>query len=573
MKNPKTIIMLFICMVFAGNLLSCSDETINETPVEFFQVGFISADSNKISQYVNNLYTFLPTGYNRLGGNSMVASATDEAVHALKGVSEAELWATGRWDAFNTRDNSFSNCYTGIRRSFIFEDQVLPLVESYTLTQAGKDQFLGETLFLRAYFNFELLKRFGGYPLVKKTLSTDEDLKIPRNTYDDCVAYISDLCDSAANLLPLSYTASQFGRATKGAALALKARMLLYAASPLFNDSSKPNNDLEHGKYDPSKWEKAAEAAAAVINLKNTNGTAVYSLYTAGTGYDAFFNTLTSNNEIIISRMEPAGNTIERLNGPVSITGGEGGTCPSLDLVNDYEMANGVPFDWNNPAQAQAPFANRDPRFAKSILYNGATWMLNVVIETFDGGKDLVGNKATRTGFYLRKFLNANARWNAPTGNTFHCFPLIRYGEVLLNYAEAMNEAYGPDADPKAYGMTARGAIQLIRKRAGLTANTDLSQNVSTGDQNAMRTAIRHERRIELAFEEHRHLDVRRWKIAETVFNGPVSGLHIVKNSDNTYTYTTQIAEKHIFTSRMYLYPFPQSEISRNPNLVQNTGW
>jgi hypothetical protein len=522
---------------------------------------------------VNNIYSFLPGGYNRLSGNSMIASATDEAVHAEKGTSEAELWATGSWNSNYTRDNTFSDCYTGIRRSFVFEEQILPNIENIVMTSVGRNLYYGQVIFLRAYFNFELLKRFGGYPLVKKALSSDEDLQIPRSTYDTCVDYITQLCDEAAALLPLSHADNQLGRATKGAALALKARVLLYAASPLFNDPAKQDDNLEYGKYAASKWEKAAEVAAAVINLKNTNGNNVYSLYTAGTGYDAFFYTLTANSEIILSKMGAASNTIERLNGPVSITNGEGGTCPTLDLVNDYEMITGVSFDWNNSVHALNPFANRDPRFAKSILYNGATWMNEMVIETFDGGKDLTGNKATRSGFYLRKFLNINARWNAPTGTTQHCFPLFRFGEILLNYAEAMNEAYGPDVDPKGYGITAREAVQLIRKRAGLTANTDLLQTVSVGDQNAMRNAIRHERRIELAFEEHRHLDVRRWKIAETVFNRPVSGLKIVKNGDGTYTYTSQTIEQHVFTSRMYLYPFPQAEISRNKNLVQNTGW
>jgi hypothetical protein len=573
MKKSNSISTILIFLISGWSLSSCSDDTINTTPVEFIPASIICGDSAKIVQFVNNIYSFLPNGYNRLGGNSMVASATDEAVHAEKGTSEAELWSTGSWNANYTRDNIFSDCYTGIRRSFVFEEQILPNIENIIMTSAGKNLYYGQTLFLRAYFNFELLKRYGGYPLVKKVLSPDEDLQIQRSTYDACVDYITGLCDEVAALLPLSHADNQLGRATKGAALALKARVLLYAASPLFNDPSHQDDNLEHGSYDPGKWVKAAEAAATVINLKNTNGNNLYSLYTAGTGYDAFFHTLTSNSEIILSRMASANNTIEKLNGPVSITDGEGGTCPTLDLVNEYEMIIGVPFDWNNPKHAANPFADRDPRFAKSILYNGATWMSGMEIETFEGGKDLAGNKATRTGFYLRKFLNINARWIAPAGTAQHCFPLLRYGEVLLNYAEAMNEAYGPDVDPGGYGITARDAVQLIRKRAGLTENTDLLQRVSVGDQNAMRDAIRHERRIELAFEEHRHLDVRRWKIAETVFNRSVSGLRIVKNDDETYTYTPQDIEPRVFAPRMYLYPFPQSEISRNKNLVQNTGW
>lgn len=572
MKKIKSIITLCVCCI-AGGLASCSDEGINDTPVSFIPARIICGDSAKIVQYVNNVYTFLPNGYNRFDDNtSMLAASTDEAVHAVVG-SDMEKWGGGSWNPTNIYDDPLANCYTGIRRSYIFEEEILPLIEIKVMTEAGQQQCLGQIRFLRAFYNFELLKRFGGYPLIQKSLSTDENLDIPRNTYDACVDHITELCDQAAELLPLSYATNQLGRATKGAALALKARTLLYAASPLFNDPSKAEEALEHGKYDVSKWEKAAAAAASVINLKNTNGSPVYNLYTVGGGYDDFFYILNANNEIILSKMALASNSVERANGPVSITNGQGGTCPSLDLVNDYEMINGEAFDWNNPEHAANPFANRDPRFEKSILHNGSTWINKMTVETFAGGKDLIGVKATRTGFYMRKFCNISASWNAPTGTTQHCFPLLRYGETLLTYAEAMNEAYGPDIDPKGYGMTAREAVRQIRQRAGLTGNINLSVTVPVGDKDKMRNAIRHERRIELAFEEYRHLDLRRWKLAEKVLNQAVSGLKIEKKADGTFTYTPQVVESRVFTPQMYLYPFPQSEISRNPNLIQNTGW
>lgn len=573
MKKLKSFIITCVCGIVGWGLSSCSDETINDTPVTFIPARIICGDSVKIVQYVNNVYTFLPNGYNSFDNNtSMLAASTDEAVHAVVG-SDMEKWGSGSWNSTSLYDNPLSACYTGIRRSFIFEEELLPLIDDNVMSEVGQKLCLGQILFLRAFYNFEMLKRFGGYPLVKKVLSTKDNLNIPRNTYDECADYITGLCDQAADLLPMSHATNQLGRATKGAALALKARVLLYAASPLFNDVTKAEDALEHGKYDVSKWEKAATAAAAVINLKNTNGNPIYSLYTSGGGYSDFFYVLNANNEIILSKMTSPSNTVERLNGPVSITNGQGGTCPTLNLVNDYEMITGEAFDWNNPVQAASPFANRDPRFEKSILYNGSTWMNKMTIETFKGGKDLVGVNATRTGFYMRKFCNINATWNAPTGTTPHCFPLLRYGEVLLNYAESMNEAYGPDVDPKRYGMTAREAIALIRRRAGLTGNINLSVTVSSGNKDKMRDAIRHERRIELAFEEHRHLDLRRWKLAESILSQPVSGLIIEKKEDGTYTYTSRVVESRVFTSQMYLYPFPQTEISRNPNLVQNTGW
>lgn len=560
------IFIAYVSCIIAG-LSSCSDEDIKEIPVEFTPVHIICGDSTKIVQYVNNVYTFLPDGYNRFDENtSMLASSTDEAVHAVVG-SGMQRWGEGGWSPADLLDNPLNKCYTGIRRSFIFEEEILPLVDNNVMGEFGKKLCLGQIYFLRAYYNLEILKRFGGYPLVKTVLTTSDDLNIPRSTYDECVDYIVDLCGQAAELLPITYATNQLGRATKGAALALKARTLLYAASPLFNDPTQVDDTFEHGKYDASKWEKAAEAAAAVIKL-NT-----YGLYTDGKGYEDFFYTLDKNNEIILSRMCAAHNDVERLNGPVSITNGEGGTCPSLNLVNDYEMIDGKAFDWNNPEHAANPFANRDPRFEKSILYNGSTWMNNMVVETFTGGKDFTGVKATRTGFYIRKFCNISASWNAPIGKAFHCFPLLRYGDLLLMYAEAMNEAYGPDTDSKGYGLTARQAVALIRERAGLTGNIDLSETVPAGNREKMRIAIQHERRIELAFEEHRHLDLRRWKLAEQVLNQPVLGLKIDKKEDGTFTYTPQVVESREFTPKMYLYPFPQSEMSRNTNLKQNTGW
>lgn len=548
----KKIIYAFACMTMIVILAACSKEDINSEPVQYAQSDKVYGNSLNISQAVNRLYTYIPTGYNRLGGNSMVAAATDEAVHGPRN-SEAELWGTGLWGTtpLTLRDDSFTESYAGIRATFVYSEEIHPNIIDAVMTKSNRDIQYGQVLFVRALLNFELLKRHGGYPIVKSLLKADDNLNIPKSTYDECVQYISALCDEATDLLPATYPTADFGRATKGAAMALKARLLLYAASPLNNPAGTV-----------SKWQAAAAASAAVINLKT------YSLYTAGTGYDAFFSTLGGNNEIIFLKNLLPSNTIERLNGPVSLVGGEGGTNPSLDLVNAYERIDGTPFSWSNPVHAANPFLNRDPRLAKSILYNGVSWM-GTTIETFEGGKDKLGSKATRTGFYLRKFLVASARWTAPVGTGNHSFPLFRYGEVLLNYAEAMNEAFGPD-NPGTFGLTARQALTMIRTRAGLTANQSVPL---ANDQAKMRTAIRNERRVELAFEEHRHLDLRRWKIAEQVLNQPVSGLKIVKNTDGTLTYTPVTVEQRVFQPKMYLYPFPQAEIGRNSSLVQNTGW
>lgn len=555
----KKAIYIFASLATFVMAVSCSKETINSEPVQYVGANIVYGNVVFIIDAVNSLYTYVPDGYNRLGGNSMVASATDEAVNATRN-SEAELWGTGSWGTTSStlRDDAFATSYQGIRATYVYTEEIDPNIIEAIMPKVERESNYGQAIFIRALLNFELLKRYGGYPILKHKLKVNEDLNIPKSSYDECVKYISDLCDTAQTVLKINYSsAGDFGRATKGAAMALKARLLLYAASPLNNSGG-----------DIARWQAAAAASAAIINFQS-GGSKVYDLYNGGSGYDAFFNTLAGNKEIIFSHMALNSNTYERLNGPVSITNGEGGTNPTLDLVDSYERIDGTPFDWSNPVHSANPFADRDPRFAKSILFNGANWMNNTTIETFDGGKDDIGNKATRTGFYLRKFLSINARWNAPIGTANHSFPLFRYGEVLLNYAEAMNEAYGPD-NPSTYGITARQAIALIRIRAGLTANQTVP---AANDQVTMRAAIHHERRIELAFEEHRHLDLRRWKTGEQVLNQPVHGLKIVNNGDGTFSYSPKVVEQREFQSKMYLYPFPQTEISRNPSLVQNTGW
>lgn len=538
-------------------MASCSNETINKQPIEYVSPDIIYGNSVLIIQAVNRLYTHIPGGYNRLGGSSMVASATDESVHASRG-SEAELWGTGSWGTTpaSQRDALFSTLYAGIRATFIYAEDIHPNIIDEVMNKADREANYGQALFIRALLNFELLKRYGGYPIVKKALSPTDDLNIPKSTYDECVQYIAALCDEAFSMLLVTYPTADFGRATKGAALALKARLLLYAASPLNNSTS-----------DVTKWQAAAKAAEQIVNF-TSGGAKIYDLYTAGTGYDAFFNTLAGNKEIIFSKMEARSNTYERLNGLVSFVGGAGGTNPTLDLVNAYERIDGTAFNWANPVHAANPFADRDPRFAKSILYNGASWM-GTTVETFEGGKDRLTINATRTGFYLRKFLSTSARFVAPTGVADHCFPLFRYGEVLLNYAEAMNEAYGPD-NASTFTLSARDALALVRKRAGLTNNLTVPLAVT---KEAFREAVRKERRIELAFEEHRHLDLRRWKIAEDVLNKPVNGLKILKKDDGGFTYTPEVVETRAFQPKMYLYPFPQDEISRNSGLRQNTDW
>lgn len=554
MKRIKYILLFAV----ASLLWSACENSIDDLPQDYLNVTDLLTDTAYVIGFVDDMYASVSDGYNRLEGNSMIASSTDEAVKCRIN-TEAEQMALGIWSPANTHDGMWDAMYKGIRKSNVFFEEIEPALPVGLFKNESTIQLLrGQAFFFRALFHFELVKRYGGVPVVTEVLKAGDGINIPRDNYDDCIDFIVSQCDEAAALLPVEWPAAtvNFGRATKGAALALKARALLYAASPLFNDPSNAENSPENGTYSAAKWQTAALAANDVIALN------YYNLYA---NYQNFFTTLNNNKEIIFLHMAPQNNEVEKLNGPSGYTGGGGGSCPTLDLVESFQMADGSSFDWSNPDHAADPFANREPRFYATVLYNGASWMGDAV-DTYEGGNDLGSSNSTKTGFYLKKFMSESARWfGGNTGNTYHCFPLFRYAEVLLNYAEAMNEAYGP-SDLALFSMNAVTAVNQVRARAGLPG---IDVSVS---REALRELIRHERKIELAFEEHRHLDLRRWKIAEDVLNKPVRGLTITLEN-GSYSYEQKVAQTRVFRPEMYLYPIPRTEINRNNSLTQNTGW
>jgi hypothetical protein len=293
-----------------------------------------------------------------------------------------------------------------------------------------------------------------------------------------------------------------------------------------------------------------------------------------GGGYANLFYDA-NNNESIFARLytKNAGHThLEIANGPNGY-GGWGGNLPLQNLVDDYEMNNGKPItDPTSTYNAQDPYVNRDPRFYATILFNGAPYR-GSTIETFlPGGKDSKdGNEnwnTSKTGYYLRKFINESYPLQNPWGNAgFQPWYYFRYAEVLLNFAEAANEMGGPDAVPAGSTLSARAAINLVRSRVNMPA-------VTATTQSDMRTAIQNERRVELAFEEHRFYDVRRWKIAEVTESKPALGITITKNG-STLAYANKVAlDGRAFNPRMYWLPIPRAEIQASGNKIeQNTGY
>jgi hypothetical protein len=525
-------------------------------------------------------FGYLPSGYNTIGvlgngtGGSWFASASDEAEEVS--VAEAiQNFNIGNWNQYSNPDNVWEKNYKGIRTANDFT-QIADTITWYEWKLSNPTAYnervfrtkmwLNEMYFLRGFFYFELIKRYGGVPLIKEKLnvvtSLDSIKKIKRSSFADCVDYIVDQCDTAAKYLAVTQAAADYGAPTKGAALALKARTLLYAASDLYNKSG--NSDPVLGYTDGNRqqrWIRAAEACKAVLDMAPAT-------YTLNASYPALFQLGSAlNKEVIFERRLGTSNTFEAANYSIGFNGGNTGTCPSQNLVDAYEMKDGSKFDWSNPLHAADPYANRDPRLAMTVVLNNSTFNKRT-IELWEGGIDgLPLNRASKTGYYLNKYVTQNLDLTK-NQTYYHQWICFRLTEIYLDYAEALNEAYGPD-DKSTYTLTAREAVNMVRARAGV-AMPAIPLGL-TKDQ--FRDRLRNERRVELAFEEHRYWDVRRWGIGTSAFNEDLRGVKIT-NTGTGFTYSPYVVESRTFKPEMDLYPIPYEEVLKsNGNIIQNPGW
>lgn len=555
------------------SFINCQDLEYNEETGNSEEDVF--NDFPRSKQFVSGIYNYLPTDFNSIGG-ALRAAATDEAEH-VNDFSDVQKFNEGSWSAVQQLDNVWGTMYNGIRAVNVylkgsegqkFEDQQYTNTYKDIMLQYNNYSF--EVRFLRAYFYFELVKRYKSVPLITTVLTPDQAANVKQATFQEVVDFIVKECDEVAAVLPIDYRVyaggNETGRATKGAALALKARMLLYAASPLHNES----NDLV-------LWQKAAAAAKEVMDIRPA-----YSLISS---YGSVVNNLstTPGAELIFEKREAASNGFETRNSPIGFQGGNTGTCPTQNLVDAYEMRlNGLPI--TDPASRYSPaspYAQRDARLAQTVIFNGDRWK-GLAVESFFGGRNgLPITNATKTGYYLRKYLvetiNIDPNSNGGVLTTRERnWTIFRYGEILLNYAEAMNEAYGPEATPPGGGLTARQAVNLIRARAGMPrfpgSDSNASPRVLTPlTKDEFRTKLRNERRVELAFEDHRFWDIRRWKIGDQTTN--IFAMNITRNANLSFTFVPQLLEVRAWEKRMYFYPIPQSEIFKNKNLIQNEDW
>lgn len=556
-----TILLCGILTLSACNTLDF-DESTGKSKDETY------AYFSNLTRLVSNIYSGLPSTLAPIG-NSMRDAASDDAVYTWNNNAVYDMYAN-LWSPVNLIDNTWDKNYTAIRSANSYlENNSLETIARFQWDPSYKDvilpkaeMYVHEVRFLRAFFYFELAKRYGAVPLLTRTYSVEEINDVPKSSFDDVISYIETECDAIIPELPVTQAASvaggflgETGRATKGAAMALKAKALLYAASKLNN----PTNAS-------AKWDKAAKASWDII----ASGT--YSLENIAT--DPLYNNNGGNDvlkskQLIFERRSGDLNTFEANNFPFGFEGAKGGTTPTQNLADVYEMADGTAFSWENPAHVSAMYYSstslptRDPRFYKNIIPNGAAFM-SQTIETFVGGKNgapIVG--ATLTGYYLRKYVNQTVSLATGTANKKpHHTYIFRYADVLLSYAEAMNELVGPDAPYSTYTMTARTAVNLVRSAANMPGATASAADFTQ--------YIRDERRRELAFEDSRFWDIRRWQIGEVVKD--IYGVKISKTG-SVLSYEKVKIQNRVWDNKMYLYPIPQSERYVNAKLTQNPGW
>jgi len=572
MKLNKIIIGALATLALA----SCNDQ-MEYKEYNIYDKDYITKNFGNVGGFMTDIYNTVEYDFGNYSGGAMQASATDESMYSKLG-NAIEDFYNGAWSPSNAKGSIWSSMYSGIKvcnhvleqmQGLTFDELVLN--KDYTQQMHRYQNYQYEARFMRAYFYFALVRQYGGVPLVTTEISAEEANSIARSSADDIFKFIIDECNDIQNKIIADYSdlgdyalgTEESGRADKLAVLALKARAALYWASPLFNAS----NDKE-------RYHTAATYTKELLTAAEARGKGLTANY-ADLWDAASFNTSTIMKEILFGRRyyksTSGDNLVETNNYPVGIEGGAGGNCPTQNLVDAYDMkTSGLSINETGSGyDAKNPYNDRDPRLAATVAVNGDQWPTYsgaAKLETFQGGingEPLTG--ATPTGYYLKKLCNGaiSLASNSKLKESRHTWLTFRMGEAYLNYAEAVFKYLGSaDATSVEFPMSAREAANKTRQRAGMPGLA------STGD---FWTRLCNERFVELAFEGHRFWDVRRWKEADKYFK-TITEMKLTKNDDGSITYTRQNVSRQ-WSEKMYLFPIPQTERMKNPNLTQNPGW
>ena len=613
MKKMKKIVFCLLSLVVFG----CNDDFVNTKPLDQLGESTVWTDASLAEAFVSEIYA----GFGNGGfDEQMNASLTDETIFTHPGrnittITESRSnpanpgWINGTL--------SWGNMYLRIRAcNLALSNLEAPKFTNPVLV----DRLKGEVKFLRAYYYQQLIRYFGAVPIIDKPFTlNDSDFLSPRNTWEECVNFIVKNCDEAAALLDGKTTAA--GRANKAAALALKARVLIYAASDLHDmPTAKSKSSVLSSYAKPelvgyvsgdrkARWEKARDAAKAVLDLPGFG----YALnltnpVSSADGTANYMNASLAKNggekEILIGRYfinakQEGGGRQGLFNGPNGYHNWAGNTPIQL-MIDDYEMMDGSKFDWNKTEHASAPYTDRDPRFYASILYEGARWKPRTSdvaskdpVNQIQTGQYILANGTTvfgldtrkssvedwngsYTGYYIRKFVDPNPA--IIDQNTWQQvpWPILRYTEMVFHYAEALIEL-GDHANALLW-------LNKVRFRAGMPALTE------TGD--ALKQRFRNEKRVEMYLEEQRYHDTRRWMIAPTTIGRKANGINVTgvakagatipnpyRFDPNAFSYTYKVfeidpgKENRAWLDKMYYLPIHRDEMNRNNKLVQNPGY
>lgn len=612
-KTINLYVSIFLLLVTACDYLDV-------VPAEFTTDEQVWSDINLAEKTIGRLYNVLP--------NNIVDdmwAATDEVKHHWE---NPVVWKYNQ-GAWGPTDIPSFNIWAGRYRDIRRANLILQNLESVPIPDNKVDyykdripRYLAEVRFLRAYFYFELFRCWGPVPLSNDIYDANniQGLEIPRNSLDEFTEFLVTELDDIAKVLPLSYKESEYGRATRGAALALKSRFLLYIASPLFNGNTmyaeiknKDGKQLFPQTYDREKWLAAANAAKELLDMKGTYDLAKSALYPDNPveNYATLFYE-TEFKESIFVRLQGATNSVETALLPNGAgIKGQGKFSVAQELIDCYETKDGYPINhpqsgyttegfwdgtmWDGLAYTQVTkvsnmYKDRDPRFYASIFFHRANWRRNIVkrhikLAWWGGNKNTNSDgwpkKGTNceSGYNIRKWCSPNVDKNTGKGTARRNYPIFRFAEAYLNYAEAMNEYLdAPD-------QTIYDAVNTVRARAGMPPLPIIPEDKT---KEGMRNRIRNERRVEFAFERHRFFDVRRWMIATDVDNKPIHGLNArpsqkeleatglninSEEAGEACFYKVVELQNRTFEAKHYLFPIPQVDIDRAPYLVQNYGW
>ncbi|MGO1245453.1 MAG: RagB/SusD family nutrient uptake outer membrane protein [Sphingobacterium sp.] len=540
--------VIYILLVFA-TLSSC--DTLDLKPLDKLSEDDTWSDAALIQLYVNANYNAILHGY----VDDVFAAASDESYnlhnHGNMFVLQKGEVTADNISMLSGRVNYWQLGFSRIRNMNVFFSKI----EEAPIDDEAKALMIGEMKFIRAFVYANLIWRYGGVPIITKVYELNEDYTLSRNSYEDCVEFIVQELDEAIQLLPAKQSAIQLGRASGDACKALKSRVLLYAASKLNN----PSNDK-------SKWQRASDAASELLGA-----------YTLNPDYQNLF--LSDNDEIIWARSFTQANATD-YNWKNGRNGDDGGNYqgPTQNLVNAYEMKDtglrpylrqgnggGLTLNQQSGYDVDDPYAGRDPRFYATILHDESVWMGRET-ETFKGGLDSPESSiqpwnASLTGYALKKFLNENI---PPTGNTempINPWIYFRYAEILLNYAESEFELGNQEV--------AREYLNRVRGRPSV----QMPPVDDAGEK--LRERIQNERRVELAFEEHRFFDIRRWMIAEETANVDLLKMTIQKQANGKKSYVIGVLSgERDFREQHYRLPIPRAEVEKSLNtLEQNPGY